>query len=84
MEVTHHHKNVKNLESKLGFDSVEMFIEAFSVELELIDDMAEMKPWDDVEVSAIDQARFDLAKIPMKELKKNNRSIDKELKKQIA
>lgn len=80
MEVTHTYKNVKELESKLGYDSIEMFIENFSVELELMDDMAEMKPWEELDIPEEDRVRFELARIPFKELSKAQKELGDEQK----
>lgn len=75
MEITHTFKNIKELEKKLGYDSIEMFIESFSVEMELIDDMAYMKPWDQPDIPQEELERFELARIPFNELNKSEKEL---------
>ena len=80
MEITHEIDNVKELERALGFDSIEMFIESFSVDLELIDDMMHMKPWEKLDIPEIERIRFEMAQIPANELRKGKQALDEEKK----
>lgn len=82
MELTHAFPNIKELEERLGFDSIEMFLESFSVEMELIDDMAEMKPWEKLDISEQDQMEFEMAKVPLKDHLKNFEYLEQQKQKQ--
>ena len=78
MEVTHDTPNIKELETLLGEDSIEYFISKLAMDVELIDDMAQMKPWESPEISEMDKVRFQMAQIPYEEHLKNGKLLQEE------
>ena len=82
MELTHSFPNIKELEERLGYDSIEMFIENFAVEIELVDDMAEMKPWEKLDISEREKFSFEMAQVPVKDHIKNYEYLEQQKQKQ--
>lgn len=82
MEVTHETKNIKELEFKLGFDSIELFIELYKNDVGLIDDMVIYKPWEEQELSEFNKKMFEMSKIPLNDHLKHQQLIEKNNKEQ--
>ena len=82
METTHETPNITELEKKLGWDAIEMFIEAFALDVELVDDMALLKPWEDLDIPEDARNEFEMAKIPMKDHIKAHEALEEQKKKQ--
>ena len=50
METVHENKDIKELERKLGVDSIELFIQYFRKDYEMIDEMIDYKPWEKLDL----------------------------------
>lgn len=53
METVHQYPNIKELEAKLGTDSIELYIETFGGDIELVNDAIDMKAWEDYDIDPI-------------------------------
>ena len=75
MEITHNFPNILQLESKLGTDSIELFIEEMAQNIAAIESMKEIKPWLDDDDNLDDEC-YNLLKNPKDEdLKKDGEAI---------
>lgn len=66
MKLTDEIEDVRTLEEELGHDSIEVFIQSLSKELDLVDFMKDSKPW---EARDEDLEPFQLGKIKREEFK---------------
>jgi hypothetical protein len=82
MEVTHETPNIRQLEKELGYDAIEMFIEAFALDVELVEDMAHFKPWEDLDIPEHAKRRFEMSKIPLADHMKNRELLEEKKKAQ--
>lgn len=70
METVHQYPNIKELEAKLGTDSIELYIETFGEDIELVNDAIDMKAWEEYDIDPIksnnplDQAVQDVVLAP--------------------
>ena len=63
METVHENKDIKELERKLGVDSIELFIQYFRKDYEMIDEMIDYKPWEKLDLTEEQQKLYEAAQI---------------------
>ena len=63
MEIVHKHENVKQLEQKLGWDCIELYIIDLGKDLLLIDFLLAEKPWEEKQ-ERVEDYMFKAGKLP--------------------